>query len=109
VILVYILIASTLVSLGIIPVSAILLTIFKDSYQKLSFLFLSFSLGILLGSAFFDLIPHIIEHLELIEASVYLVAGIILFWLIHKIILNLTISLVHYKNLYLKNITLITR
>ena len=86
--LLYILIASTLVSLGIIPVSAILLTIFKDSYQKLSFLFLSFSLGILLGSAFFDLIPHIIEHLELREASVYLVAGIILFWLIHKIILK---------------------
>lgn len=86
--LVYILIASSLVSLGIVPISAMLLGIFKENYKKLSFLFLSFSLGILLGSAFFDLIPHIIEHLELREATVYLVAGIILFWLIHKIILR---------------------
>ena len=77
-----------MVSLGIVPISALLLSIFKDQYQKLSFLFLSFSLGILLGSAFFDLMPHIIEHLEFREATVYLVAGIVLFWLVHKIILR---------------------
>ena len=77
-----------IVSIGIVPIAALIFSTFQDNYKKLSFLFLSFSFGILLGSAFFDLIPHVVEHLALKETFTYLVGGIIFFWLIHKVILR---------------------
>jgi zinc and cadmium transporter len=84
----WIIAASLTVSIGIVPMAVLLFNIFKDNYDKVAYLFLSFSLGILLGSAFFDLIPHVLEEMHLKQASIYLIAGILLFWLLHKVLLH---------------------
>ncbi len=84
--LTYIILATFIISL--ISFIGILVT-FKWT-KKFIHYFISFAAGTLIAAAFFDLIPHALEELHEImhleEAIVYVVVGIILFFLIEKFI-----------------------
>jgi len=69
-------------------IGGIVLLCYEKLALKISHLFASFAAGILLGSAFFDLLPEAVHESEKLNINVHLWAliGIILFFLIERFI-----------------------
>ena len=86
-ILLWIIIFSLLGSIGAIA-GASLLLIFPDGVRKTLVPFLiSYATGTLLGAAFLGMIPHALEHAQASRILPTVLAGIILFFLLEKLIL----------------------
>jgi len=86
-ILLYILIASTIGSVGSIGIAALFL-IFPDRIRK-SILpgVLSYATGTLLGTAMLGLIPELSEKTSIQRAGIYVLLGVLLFFLLEKLII----------------------
>ncbi len=82
--LTYIIIATVLISL----ISLVGLIISQNKIKKLLHYFISFAAGTLIAVSFFDLIPNALEeiNLHIEESIVFVVVGIILFFLIERFI-----------------------
>jgi zinc and cadmium transporter len=86
-ILLWIIIFSLLGSIGAIA-GASLLLIFPDGVRKkLVPCLISYATGTLLGAAFLGMIPHALEHAQAPPILATVLAGIILFFLLEKLIL----------------------
>ncbi len=84
--LLYIILATLVISI----ISLVGILVSYKKIKSLLHLFISFAAATLVGVAFFDLIPHAIEELEgtmhVHESIVFVVIGIVLFFLIEKLI-----------------------
>lgn len=71
-------------SLGAIGFAGIMLLFKKRMLSTITFILIPYAIGILLGSAFFSMIPHALKHVSygLIMPTVF--AGIILFFALEK-------------------------
>ncbi len=83
----WIIIFSTLGSIGAIGGAALLL-LFPDSMRKrLLPCLLSYATGTLLGAAFLGMIPKAMEQAQTLNISITILVGIVLFFLLEKILL----------------------
>lgn len=58
----------------------------KTLLRKILFILVSFAVGGLFGGAFFHLIPESVEHIGAHLASVYIIIGIVMFFVLEKFI-----------------------
>jgi len=58
----------------------------KTLLRKILFVLVSFAVGGLFGGAFFHLIPESVEHIGAHLASVYIIVGIVMFFVLEKFI-----------------------
>jgi len=58
----------------------------SNSLKKITIFFVSFSIGALLGGAFFHFIPEALEKLSLIKTILLILAGILMFFIAEKIL-----------------------
>ncbi|MBR9703798.1 ZIP family metal transporter [Candidatus Pacearchaeota archaeon] len=63
---------------------AFTLLISRKNLKKILLILVSFSIGALLGGAFFHLIPEALENLSILKTIIILLIGIIIFYLIEK-------------------------
>ena len=79
------LIAVTVASL-IALIGVVTLFFTKKSIDRFTSSLIAISTGALLGAAFFDLIPESVEALNIEQTSIYILAGIIIFFAIEKLL-----------------------
>ena len=82
---------NSLVSVFIVSVLSLVgiftLAVKKDNLEKVLLFFVSFSAGALFGGAFFHLLPEAVEEYGFtVEISLYLILGILLFFILEKFI-----------------------
>lgn len=82
---------NSLVSVFIVSVLSLVgiftLAVKKDNLEKVLLFFVSFSAGALFGGAFFHLLPEAVEEYGFTaEVSLYLILGILLFFILEKFI-----------------------
>lgn len=58
----------------------------NKNLKKITIFFVSFSIGALLGGAFFHFIPESLEKLSIIKTSLLILAGILIFFIAEKIL-----------------------
>lgn len=80
----------TLISIFIISLISLIgvftLSIKKEFLNKILILFVSFSVGALLGDSFIHLLPEAYETLSSVQAAVFLLLGILIFFILEKYI-----------------------
>jgi zinc and cadmium transporter len=68
-------------------IGALSLLFKKELFQKIVFILVAFAAGSLLGDAFIHLLPEIIENGDIsIKISLYILAGIVIFFVLEKFI-----------------------
>src|SRR4030043_2085120 len=72
---------------GLIAFSgALSLFLSNKNLKKITIFFVSFSIGALLGGAFFHFIPEALEKLSIIKTTLLILAGILIFFIAEKIL-----------------------
>ncbi len=79
-------VAATLLVSVISLVGIILLGVKKDTLERFTFLIVSFATGTLLGAAFILLLPEAVEGLGAKDATFVALAGIVLFFIMERLI-----------------------
>lgn len=67
-------------------VGVLSLVIAKKNFEKTIFFLVSFSVGALFGDAFIHLLPESFEKLPVLSASLFIIAGIMIFFILEKYI-----------------------
>ncbi len=84
-VLLYILIATSLVSL-IALTGIFFLFLKKELFEKILFTLISIATGALIGGSFLHLLPHSLEHLSPLTASWFFISGFISFFLLERVL-----------------------
>lgn len=84
-VLIYILVSVFIVSI-ISLIGIFTLTFSKKFFDKILLILVAFAAGSMLGLSFFDLIPESIKELEVNTAMIFVLIGIILFFIIERFI-----------------------
>jgi len=83
--LIWVIIATLIVSL-VAFLGIFFLFLKKDTLDKLLFILISLATGALIGGAFLHLLPHSLEHLSPMTASLIFISGFISFFLLERIL-----------------------
>lgn len=83
----YVISFSLVGGLGAILLSSLFLLLPREKVDRLLPTFVSFSTGTLLGAAFLGMIPHATEHLALSTVLLIMLAGIVAFFVLEKLLI----------------------
>ncbi|HOU46026.1 MAG TPA: ZIP family metal transporter [Candidatus Pacearchaeota archaeon] len=78
-------IIATLIVSAISLVGIFSLLVKKDFLEKILLIFVAFSAGSMIGSAFFDLIPEAMQYFQGADVFIYVILGFSIFFLLEKI------------------------